>query len=504
MAKITNLQEYRAQKQRQEQEGQRRRRFAPRRLLRLFALIALAAAVGVFVYYANQGEVQDYIRQNVTGSSVGTGYPLALSSKNAWQLEMLDGNPLVLTETNLQVYDGSARLLRDVQHGYKDPGLALERKYALLYDQGANGFQLGNKKETLFEKKITETILTGDVSSQGKVGIAAARSSFGSSFTVYSRSGETVFEWYTTEAYLSCVGMDNDRAAAGALATDSQGSFFSYLYCFAFDATEPLCKVELPGELIYDVSISGSRILVITDQNLYQFSRTGSLQEQFSYEGKKLAAFALSEDCAALALADSQGDYRQELYLFLSPERCTLSGYETRQTGRLKVAGSQVVLLEGGLIQAVDGWNGEILTTLTMNEDDRDAALADNMIYVLSASSVERYALNGEDSPYNSPEGEEEAEEEAPSQSQPGIWQQLKELVSSLFTQNQLPEDPLEEEDAQEEPSDNGEASGNGEALSGEPLDGESSAQEEPSDEEDGDSVPEEGESGESPMLPLP
>ena len=225
------------------------------------------------------------------------------------------------------------------------------------------------------------------------MGLATARDSFGSSFTVYGRGGDVAFGWYTTESYITCLDLDESRGLVGAISTDTQGAYQSTIYYFNFRSSDPIFKLDLPGEMVYSCVLSGSSLEVVTGQNYYRFSREGQVEEQFPYGGMKLVSFSMGESCTALVLADSLGDYRQELCVFRSPEEPTRSAYEVRQVSRLKVSGDRVLLMEGGLILVLDGNNGELLSSLPIDDSDRDIALHGNSLYVLSSSSVSRHDL---------------------------------------------------------------------------------------------------------------
>ena len=117
MAKVTNLNDYRRQREKQRRAEERKkgiRRFFATMIGRLFLVILLAVGAFLFFQYADQAEIQTYISENITGSNRGLGFPVTLSSKNAKGLETLSGAPLALTETNLQAYSTSGRLLREI------------------------------------------------------------------------------------------------------------------------------------------------------------------------------------------------------------------------------------------------------------------------------------------------------------------------------------------------------------------------------------------------------
>lgn len=441
MAKVTNLNDYRRQREKQRRAEERKkgiRRFFATMTGRLFLVILLAVGAFLFFQYADQAEIQTYISENITGSNRGLGFPVTLSSKNAKGLETLSGAPLALTETNLQAYSTSGRLLRDAQHGYKSPTLKVRGKYYLLYDRGSVGFQMGTRSSVSFEKKSTETILSGAVSSGGKVGIATARDSFGSSLTVYGRGGEVAFGWYTTEGYITCLDLDESRGLVGTISTDAQGAYQSTIYYFNFRSSDPIFKLDLPGEMVYSCVLSGNSLEVVTGQNYYRFSREGQVEQQFPYGGMKLVSFAMGESCTALVLADSLGDYRQELCVFRSPEEPTRSAYEVRQVSKLKVSGDRVLLMEGGMVLALDGNTGELLSSVAIDESDRDMALHGNSLYILSSSSISQHDL-GE-------RVEESYGSQKPDRKTGNFWDDTVNFFRSLFFVEEKPANPQKDQ----------------------------------------------------------
>ena len=281
-------------------------------------LLVLVVLVLVVTAYANRrnlsaGSIKDWFSEQSMGRQTGDGFPVTLSGNTVLSIDELNGDPMLLTDTAFLVYNSNGREIVNRQHGYSSAGMAGARQYALIYDTDGTGYKLETKARTLFQKELSQKIITGDVSSGGVHALASRSKGYLGEVTVFDRKGEQLYKWYSADANIFAVALNEkgDRLAVVTVNTD-KGEVKSSLLVFDFSKKEPITQFTYPGTLILDAAyINKSTIGLVGDNKYITVAGPNKGNDTvYEYSGRYLTGYSLRPNTGTALLLSQYADKR--------------------------------------------------------------------------------------------------------------------------------------------------------------------------------------------------
>ena len=292
---------------------EKKKKSAVKRLLLLLVVLVLIVTAYANRRHFSTGSIRDWFSEISMSRQKGDGYPLTLSGNTVLSFNELNGDPALLTDTAFLIYNGSGREIVNRQHGYGNAGMSVTRQYALLYDTDGTGYKLETKARTLFQKELTQKIISGAVSPSGVHALATLSKGYLGEVTVFDLKEEQLYKWYSADANIFAVALNEkgDRLAVATVNTD-KGEVKSSLLVFDFGKKEPIAQFSYPGTLILDVSYLDKNTVALVGDNKY-ITFTGPNKGDdvvYDYSGRHLTGYSLRQGTGAALLLSQYADNR--------------------------------------------------------------------------------------------------------------------------------------------------------------------------------------------------
>ena len=338
MGKVTNLNEFREQKKRKK---------IVRKTIFLVVLFCLTVG-GTYIFTSyTPSQLAGIIGDFFVGDR-GKGFPIESPVVNARGLYDQNGSLLVASDSYLYEYNLTGKKSAQIKHDFISPAIETDGKFTLLYDRLTNRYNIYKNNEAFKTKKLDNPIFSADINKNGEIAVATSSKKYQSVVTVEERE----FVWNSSTKIINKVELDNNSnyLCASGIET-SKGQLISTVTLLDTTKTKVVFEVQLPNQIVLDISFKSGGIEVVTDQQGLLFSEKGHQIKEFSFENKPLKFFDFSSDRSLFAYGDfdKQG----------SIDLCVLSG------------------------------NYKVIGNLKLKENIVEAKMTDKFVVILTNSSVE-------------------------------------------------------------------------------------------------------------------
>ncbi len=202
---------------------------------------------------------------------LGTGsYPIELESNETISVMSSGSYYYILSNTHIDAVSNSGKRLFSYNHGYEKPILKVSGWGALVFEQGGTEALLFNAKKLKATVNTEKPILTGAVSDSGRYALATLSDKYASSVSVYSKSGEVIYEWYSAKDTVNNVLLSsNGKKLAVSTFDSSGGQYSSAVNILDFESATPLHTEKFENTLVYTLDGTfRSRLAVVTDNSI--------------------------------------------------------------------------------------------------------------------------------------------------------------------------------------------------------------------------------------------
>lgn len=347
--------------------------------------------------------VVGWIEDQFLGMSVGEGYPTPVVGSKVidGNVQMMEGDLAVVSDTSLVVLNGTAKEIANRQHSFGSPVLKVGGGNAMLYNLGGKGIQLESKSKSLYKATLSNNVLAGAVSAKGVYAVATESKGYMCELAVYSNKyskkmqDDLLYQYYFSEYLITDIEMSSDGKTAAAVGvTAKNGAIQSAVYLFAFDKEEPALFVEIKDNMLMDVEfLTNGSLAVVGDKGMAVVTASGDKKET-SFGAKTLVTYSVSQN-GGVALALSGTSDGRDCELLVVDE----GGNEKArvQTGDKIISvdyrGNVIAALHGGQIDAYT-LNGKIKGTAQAGADAKVIKLSSEQnAYVLGISEIRSVRL---------------------------------------------------------------------------------------------------------------
>ncbi len=317
-----------------------RRRF----FKRLFVLTLLTAAVGLALV----------LREDISNLGVGTRladlylswrpgmqYPAEAPSGRVVALAAMGSDLVVLGDTNLNLYNSTARRMASYQHGYKNPILRTAGDRVLTFDRGGRQLRVDCRSKALFSENGDRNILSADLAPNGTLAVLRSSVRYQAEAAVYDRQFNRFFVWYTSVGTVLDVSLERQGQgmAVSAVAAEA-GLLYSVVTCLRFDSETPVAEIVLEDQLVVSMTYTDAgNLQILTDRQALLYDPQGNRLASYDYEGALLGRFINSSDGKVFLVLDNLGDGGILTLVSLDEE--------LRQAGSVRLAGQALGLVYG-------------------------------------------------------------------------------------------------------------------------------------------------------------
>lgn len=240
-------------------KGERRRRF--------YILSAVAAAVILtLVILSAVLPVGLYESARDFALSFGSGgFPAAISGNEIINCVPKDRYYYTLTDTSIMAFTNGGKKVFSFVHGFSSPILVTSQTRTLLFDQGKNSAVIYNIAGIVKTVELKEPIITADIAKDGEYAFVTKSDASAALVSVYNRNGKSVYSLKFAKDMVNNIDIASSgkKIAVSTVNTES-GKIVSSVRVYGFKSADPVFKLDLGQEPVYDIENTGGGFFVTT------------------------------------------------------------------------------------------------------------------------------------------------------------------------------------------------------------------------------------------------
>lgn len=237
----------------------------------------------------------------LTQTSASDGNIISYSSGSIPSFAPFKDGFVVLESSSVSVYSRDNVKFSSHTINYRNPVLRTSDKYILCYDRGGKNLCVYDSFDILFEKEFSDVIINATVDNDGRVAVLTEKYGYKGLLTVFGKSFEEKFMWYSAESYLVDVAFTTTNSVAVVSIVSNMENIDTVVYTLNYSVGEERSKVTYSN--VFPLSVvkkSDNSIEILSESGLVSFRNGGSnliysygarVPEKF-YQGDKYTVFA--------------------------------------------------------------------------------------------------------------------------------------------------------------------------------------------------------------------
>ena len=289
----------------------RRARAGVRRMLALVLVLVLVLGAVVYAALRDIGSM-DRARRLLSYNKVeqdadGKAELFRFDSDRSARYELLGDNLLIVSGTRILLLGEQGEELWSRAVSFANPAIETGAQTAAVYDVGGVELYILDARGLVRDMSAESGngILSVSLNASDYLALTTLKSGSRASVAAYAPSGEIVFEFNSSERYVSdAYVIDDNRHLAAVTLGEADGVFASTLTFYAFDSEKSVGFVTLGGSMVLSLRAVGGTVAALEDDRLTLFHADGSLAGSYRFAYPYLRAQSLSgADFAVLLLS---------------------------------------------------------------------------------------------------------------------------------------------------------------------------------------------------------
>lgn len=319
--------------------------------LRRFALFCLVAAVTLTVYYFRT-DILDYYTQSQARAQLEQKQAYASSriyfepdSSNLFSL--YGSNLAVLNKGTYKLYKPSGEQELGLQLGCSRPGMSVSDKYVMLFDRGNKTITVTDHNSTVATLEMSGAVVSVSQSDDGLVAVVHGDDRYRSIVSVYDNQQQLIYEWKTSEFYLSDAVLSPDGRYMSVVAlTQDSGDFFSKIVLFSLDSEEPRASYNLPNTVAAAIYyLDNETICVVGDNCAIVLDMDGQELCLYDYGIYMLKTCAAGDGFVVLAMLNRSSGLGSKLILLNGLSQTPIERKTEDEVRRISASGEYIAVL---------------------------------------------------------------------------------------------------------------------------------------------------------------
>ena len=256
----------------------------------------------------------------------GDDFPQELPSGKIRDLAPIGKDLVVLTDSNLFVYNSQGKQTGGYLHGYANAICRTNGDRVITFDRGGKRFRVDSRTQELFSATLDYPIVSADISRKGYVAVAAGDNRYQSRVTVYDQEFDEIFIRSSSDLVVDLKLDNRGEGMAISSVGAREGQLISAVTLFRFTQKDPTAQIELPDELVLSMAYAkDGNVQVITDRRAALFSAEGAELASVSFNEAYVNRFVNLTQGGMFVLLDELGD-GNNLHLMSLDETLTARG----------------------------------------------------------------------------------------------------------------------------------------------------------------------------------
>ncbi len=249
------------------------------------------------------------------GETAQGNFPIMLSDSSDYQMDIMEENMVILSDTDFSVYSLDGELLDSRSHSYSNVVLETTGSRSLIYESGGKKFRVENQRKTIFEKTIEENIIFARISKEGYIAVITSSENYSCMLTIYDDKGNPVYYRGSVDRIIE-VCFNNDSTGCRVTVMDASiGKIVSRAYEVDFTSeNEKWTTSEFETLCINSYTTSDDGLFILGYTKCAYYDKNGIYLKGYSYKNT-LTSGGFAGDKAAMIFENEE---RRKTSLVLS------------------------------------------------------------------------------------------------------------------------------------------------------------------------------------------
>lgn len=318
----------------------------------------------------------------------GENFPLSVSNNTGYQTCRFGEGFAVLSDTKLYIYSGDGKIIETRENTYSNSVMKNVENKALIYEQGGSYFRVEGKRDTVYNKKASGTILTAEISNQGYVAVVSLTDRYVCELSVYDAGGEEIYFRGCKERIID-IAFNSESTGCAVVNIDAQnGSLVSKTRMINFKKSEDLWESQTMEVCCVDsYMLDDNGIFIFGDEICAHYDADGNCDFTQSYTGT-LSDFAYSGNKAAIVCENEVK--RETTMMFINGyDQDVISIVLNEPVKCMYAEKNAVYIMTEGSVDAYD-YSGKLLKSKEISEVYRQIYRIDDYIMLIGYNSIDR------------------------------------------------------------------------------------------------------------------
>lgn len=337
--------------------------------------------------------ISHWFEYDLLGKSEGDGYPVLFSGTNVNvnNFDIMDSVPVYCSDTSVVVLNSNGGEYQNNQHAYANPVLKSNSNYSIVYNVGATGYKIINKKSVVNTASANNKIFSADVSSNGVYAILTQGEDYLSNLMVYRSDNLEKYEYNFADYYVNNVSISKDGTRAVLSGVSAKyGGMISAVYILDFSQDSYLQKYEIDDTYIYSVCyLENGNAVAVGDSAAYYINVEKGEKSDISYNNRTLTCYNADRDYGLLLSLSKNPDGKEcEVVMVDRDGNSDINVYTGTKITSLDYCNDKISVLSPSTVDIYDK-SGTILSTIDAGGDARKVCFVNSdMVYILGKSRI--------------------------------------------------------------------------------------------------------------------
>ncbi len=360
-----------------------------------YLLLMIMAMVAIIFLIANRDQINgDNFRRLM--AKINVGFSTSTAENGTVYFDVAGGGETVVykdgfasaTVEKLLITDKNGAEFQNTPLGFRDPRLIANDKYVMAYDCGGSGLMIADSFSVLFEKTMSDNILTAKMTQSGAFVVVTEGDGYLSKVYVYDSSFHEVYRYNSLSRYILDATLSEDQKALAVSAMNIDGStILSEILYFKLNKEEVQWTASFEQTPCVRVDFKGNdSICGLFSWGMVSLNTKGKEQGRYELDNQVLQCFDTEDQNRALFAVSAAENGNTTLIVCnekgVVKDEVELDYYATRVDycdGRIAVLGSRK--------SAVYSTNGKLLWEGTPERTETISFMGRNGVVLIGETS---------------------------------------------------------------------------------------------------------------------
>ena len=385
--KVTDIREIRKQKK-------QKKRIKNGIIIGVLAVFGISVYVTKDIWIPKLEGILDRPHETIVndGKTEEGNFPIDLEDSSVNLISHIDNSMIKVDDNHIVLYNEDGTTAQTFTHNYAEPIIQVMGKRMLVYDLGGNSFELLNKKNQVYEKKVDNPIVMAALAENSNVAIVSQNEKYAGNITVYNENGSEIYTWSSGYRILDVQFTKNGDGCYISTFDSSGGQIKSVVHKVSFNSTDEIMTSKELDTLVLDITVNDNGdYWIVGDTKFYKLDKDGAVLLEYEYPGE-MVSFDTSESGAAIAIKGLQKSAGSvALFKSESDKDCPDNVIYTNGglPKKLAVEDDKIILLSDNTIDAYD-ISGNMLATAAVSSEYTDFTFFNDSVYFMSCREINK------------------------------------------------------------------------------------------------------------------